>query len=201
MLTLDPDPPAAALTRLTVSARSAQPTTSFPTPAARVTTPTSVSSSLSSVRIRQRTGKAVIDIADDRGTMRGTTDGVSERVREGLAPWEKCESGEGRGGRTDSNEEQKVAERDGVGVEKVVVDRHSDGCTESEWEGHPDRADGHRGSDILADHRHIHLEADDKQEQDQACRPTRKSEREISDGSELGMYDRRGDQWTDRRRR
>jgi hypothetical protein len=58
-----PSPPAAELTSATVRASRIQPTTSLPTPAERTTTPTVVSSSLSSVRIRQRTGKAVIDMA------------------------------------------------------------------------------------------------------------------------------------------
>ena len=49
---LNPDE---ALTSATVSANKIQPTTSFPTPAARTTTPTVVSNNLSSVRIRQRT--------------------------------------------------------------------------------------------------------------------------------------------------
>lgn len=52
-----PDP---LLTRATQSARRIQPATSLPTPAASTVTPTGVPSSFSSVRMRQRTGKAVI---------------------------------------------------------------------------------------------------------------------------------------------
>lgn len=55
--------PEEALTSATDSARSVQPTISFPTPADRTTIPTVVSTSLSSVRMRQRTGKAVIEYA------------------------------------------------------------------------------------------------------------------------------------------
>lgn len=53
--------PDVALTRATASASRLQPTTSLHTPADRTTTPTVVSRSCSAVRIRQRTGKAVIE--------------------------------------------------------------------------------------------------------------------------------------------
>ena len=52
--------PLPALTRATVKASNTHPTTSFPTPADRTMTPTVVWRSLSSVRIRARTGNAVI---------------------------------------------------------------------------------------------------------------------------------------------
>lgn len=52
-----PDP---LLTSATHRARSTQPTTSFPTPAARTVTPTGVPRRFSSVRIRHRTGNAVM---------------------------------------------------------------------------------------------------------------------------------------------
>ena len=61
--------PEPLLTRATQSARRIQPTTSFPTPAARTVTPTGVPRSLSSVRIRHSTGKAVIfatSISDEK---------------------------------------------------------------------------------------------------------------------------------------
>lgn len=50
-----------AFTNETASASKVQPMTSFATPAERTMRPTVVSSSLSAVRIRQRTGKAVIE--------------------------------------------------------------------------------------------------------------------------------------------
>ena len=53
--------PEPELTRATVKAKSVQPTMSIPEPADKTTIPTVVSSSLSSVKIRHRTGKAVID--------------------------------------------------------------------------------------------------------------------------------------------
>jgi hypothetical protein len=62
-VTPEPAPPAEALTSATVRARRIQPTTSLPTPAARTTVPTVVSRSLHSVRMRQRTGNAVMDMA------------------------------------------------------------------------------------------------------------------------------------------
>ena len=55
--------PEPALTSATESARSVQPTISLPTPAESTTIPTVVSRILSSVRIRQRTGNAVIEYA------------------------------------------------------------------------------------------------------------------------------------------
>lgn len=62
--------PEDALTRATLSANRTQPTTSFPTPAESVTTPTVVSSKRVSVRIRQSTGKAVIPIATATNKMK-----------------------------------------------------------------------------------------------------------------------------------
>jgi hypothetical protein len=53
--------PLSALTKAMVKARRIQPTTSLPTPAERTIWPTLVSRSLVSVRIRQSTGKAVIE--------------------------------------------------------------------------------------------------------------------------------------------
>jgi hypothetical protein len=53
--------PEVALTRATASASRLQPTTSLHTPADRTTMPTVVSRSFSAVRMRQRTGKAVIE--------------------------------------------------------------------------------------------------------------------------------------------
>lgn len=53
--------PLPALTRATQRASKIQPTTSFPTPADRTMTPTGVESSFSSVRMRQRTGKACVE--------------------------------------------------------------------------------------------------------------------------------------------
>ena len=55
--------PEPALTRATLRARSVQPMMSFPTPAESTTIPTVVSSSLSSVKIRHRTGNAVMEYA------------------------------------------------------------------------------------------------------------------------------------------
>lgn len=55
-----PDP---ALTSATLSASNIQPTMSFPTPAERTTIPTVVSRSFSSVRIRHKTGNAVMEYA------------------------------------------------------------------------------------------------------------------------------------------
>src|ERR1700733_8080406 len=55
--------PFPALTRATVNASKIQPTTSLPTPAERVTTPTVVSRSFVSVRIRHKTGNAVMHTA------------------------------------------------------------------------------------------------------------------------------------------
>ena len=55
--------PEPAFTREMFSASKVQPMTSFPTPADRTTIPRVVSSNLSSVRMRQRTGKAVIEYA------------------------------------------------------------------------------------------------------------------------------------------
>jgi hypothetical protein len=52
--------PEPLLTNATQRARRIQPTTSFPTPAARTVIPTGVERSFNSVRIRQRTGNAVI---------------------------------------------------------------------------------------------------------------------------------------------
>ena len=52
--------PEPLFTRATHSARRIQPVTSLPTPAARTVTPTGVPRSFNSVRILQRTGKAVI---------------------------------------------------------------------------------------------------------------------------------------------
>jgi hypothetical protein len=52
-----PDP---LLTRATQRAKRIHPVTSFPTPAARTVTPTGVPKSFNSVRIRHRTGNAVI---------------------------------------------------------------------------------------------------------------------------------------------
>lgn len=57
---VNPEP---AFTRATLSANKVHPTTSLPTPAERTTMPTVVSRSLSSVRMRQRTGKAVMENA------------------------------------------------------------------------------------------------------------------------------------------
>lgn len=53
-----PDP---ALTRATLRASRVQPMMSLPTPAESTTIPTVVSRSFSSVRIRQRTGNAVME--------------------------------------------------------------------------------------------------------------------------------------------
>lgn len=53
--------PVPAFTRATQRASRIQPTTSFPTPAERTMTPTGVAKSLSSVRIRHRTGNACRD--------------------------------------------------------------------------------------------------------------------------------------------
>lgn len=53
--------PECALMSVIHRARRIQPTISFPTPAESTTMPTVVSRSLSSVRIRHRTGKAVIE--------------------------------------------------------------------------------------------------------------------------------------------
>jgi hypothetical protein len=55
--------PEEALTSAIVSARRIQPITSFPTPAERTIWPTRVSSSLVSVRMRHRTGNAVMLMA------------------------------------------------------------------------------------------------------------------------------------------
>src|SRR5579859_2159488 len=55
--------PLLALTRATVKASNTHPVTSLPTPAESVMTPTEVCSNLSSVRIRARTGNAVIENA------------------------------------------------------------------------------------------------------------------------------------------
>lgn len=55
--------PEPLLTRATQRARRIQPTTSFPTPAASVVTPTSVCRRFSSDKMRQSTGKAVMDKA------------------------------------------------------------------------------------------------------------------------------------------
>jgi len=52
--------PEPLLTSATQRARRIHPTTSLPTPAARTVTPTGVDNSFSSVRIRHKTGKAVI---------------------------------------------------------------------------------------------------------------------------------------------
>lgn len=57
---VNPEP---ALTSATLSANNVQPMISFPTPAERTTIPTVVSSSFSSVKIRHRTGNAVIEYA------------------------------------------------------------------------------------------------------------------------------------------
>lgn len=53
--------PEVALTSATASASRLQPTTSLHTPAERTMTPTVVSKSCRAVRIRQRTGKAVME--------------------------------------------------------------------------------------------------------------------------------------------
>ena len=55
--------PLPAFTSATLSASNVHPMMSFPTPADKTTTPTVVSSSLSSVRMRHSTGKAVIEYA------------------------------------------------------------------------------------------------------------------------------------------
>ena len=55
--------PAPPFTRATERAKSVQPIMSFPTPADSTTIPTVVSRSLSSVRMRHRTGKAVMEYA------------------------------------------------------------------------------------------------------------------------------------------
>ena len=70
--------------------------------------------------------------------------------------------------RTDSDKEKEVSERDSVGVKEVVVDRDSDSGTQSEREGHPDRADAQGSARVLADDRHVDLETDDEQEQNEA---------------------------------
>ena len=61
-----PDP---ALTRATQSARRIQPTTSLATPADSTMIPTDVRRSFNSVRMRQRTGNAVIAIATPMKSM------------------------------------------------------------------------------------------------------------------------------------
>jgi hypothetical protein len=62
--------PVDALTSATERARSVHPTISFPTPAERTQTPTVVSRSLSSVRILQSTGKAVIEYATQQNNIK-----------------------------------------------------------------------------------------------------------------------------------
>ena len=64
---INPDP---ALTSATESARRVHPIISLPTPAERTTIPTVVSSNLSYVRIRQSTGKAVMEYATPVNNMK-----------------------------------------------------------------------------------------------------------------------------------
>lgn len=64
---IKPDP---ALTSATDRASNVHPTMSFPTPAERTTMPTVVSKSFSSVKIRQRTGKAVMEYATPVNNMK-----------------------------------------------------------------------------------------------------------------------------------
>jgi hypothetical protein len=108
--------PAEALTRATVSARRTQPTTSFPTPAERTTTPTVVSRSLHSVRIRQRTGKAVLEEDKEAGRSQ-----LQVRVQSRKKSMEM--DAHAHGG---SDEEEEVSEGGVGGIDKVVVDGDGD---------------------------------------------------------------------------
>ena len=62
--------PEPAFTRATLKANNVHPTISFPTPADRTTIPTVVSKSLSSVRIRHKTGNAVMENATPENSMK-----------------------------------------------------------------------------------------------------------------------------------
>jgi len=64
---VNPEP---AFTKATLKAKSAHPTISFPTPADKTTIPTVVSNSLSSVRIRHKTGNAVMENATPANNMK-----------------------------------------------------------------------------------------------------------------------------------
>lgn len=114
----DPLPPAEALTRATVKARRTHPTTSFPTPAERTTIPTVVSRSLSSVMIRHRTGKAVMDMATYETSKRSRGSALGEKTR--------GKRKKRRTRRTRSNEQQEVTERNSLGIDELVVDGNGD---------------------------------------------------------------------------
>jgi len=62
--------PEPAFTKATLKAKSTQPTISFPTPADKATTPTVVSKSSSSVRMRHNTGNAVMENATPANSMK-----------------------------------------------------------------------------------------------------------------------------------
>jgi hypothetical protein len=62
--------PEPAFTKATLKANSVHPTISFPTPADKTTIPTVVSKSLSPVRMRHKTGKAVIENATPANSMK-----------------------------------------------------------------------------------------------------------------------------------
>ena len=66
--------PLPAFTSATLRASSVHPMMSLPTPADKTTTPTVVSSSLSSVKIRHSTGKAVIEYATPVKSMKWVYD-------------------------------------------------------------------------------------------------------------------------------
>ena len=77
--------PEDAFTKATLKAKSVHPTISFPTPADKTTIPTVVSKSLSSVRMRHKTGNAVIENATPANSMKcvNSTDLSTNRLYNG----------------------------------------------------------------------------------------------------------------------
>ena len=73
--------PLPALTRATLRASNVHPMISLPTPADKTTIPTVVSSSLSSVRMRHSTGKAVMENATPVKSMKCVYDTCEESMK------------------------------------------------------------------------------------------------------------------------
>ena len=73
--------PLPALTRATLRASNVHPMISLPTPADKTTIPTVVSSNLSSVRMRHRTGNAVIENATPLKSMKCVYDTCEESMK------------------------------------------------------------------------------------------------------------------------
>src|SRR6266702_4716335 len=73
--------PLPALTSATLRASNVHPMISLPTPADKTTIPTVVSSSLSSVRMRHSTGKAVIEYATPVKSIKCVYDTCEESIK------------------------------------------------------------------------------------------------------------------------